>query len=262
MKTLLVAAGVGIGCFLLGRFTADVGVVDRHHEIADVNSRMAPISRLASESAPAEAAPRRPPRRPTETKNEARVSIPLRTIVGILKEGQASSDFEDINRKMPDALTFLGASESERQAALDVMTKAKEEMYAEERENLKIVKADDAEVIIDHGGMQEPALRVAEHTREQLRRSLPNDTATALIDSIPWDRFYSDLAGSATTRFRIVRDAQGFLAATVSTANHSFSSRLSADKFPDDGNPIPADDLFGSRWGPFMKGRSLVPAEK
>jgi hypothetical protein len=256
--TCMIAGIVG---FLSGLLTARS---DNKPSILAANTEIRPENSVRSITAEEGAGPDLRPHRQASRKDKApagdepRVSIPLKAVSAILKESQfAYSDFEDINRKMPDALTILGVSSSDKKAALDVMTASRLRMFEEEKTHVRIATADENGITLDRSEMDEPSKQVIANTQKGLRESLPSDIAELLIGSIDWERYYFNTTKS--TSFRITRSANGSLAATTTTGTGSMSSGLRAAEHPDDGTPIPAESVFDKRWSSFLEGKRLLP---
>jgi hypothetical protein len=216
---------------------------------------------MSGEGADREDSRQRATRKNLESHGEPRVSVPLKAVVSILRERQfAYSDFNDIYRKMPDALTILGANDADKNAALAVVSKSRDDMEKEEKLHVRISRSDESGITLDRSEMEAPSKAVADATQQGLRDSLPQDTAEALIASIDWHRYYFN--GTKETSFHISRNANGSLSATTTTGTGSFSSGLRSEQYPDNGTPIPADAVFEKRWAPFLQGKMLLPVNR
>jgi len=255
--------GTAAGGFAIGRISATSPLAPAPGPEASIHQSPLKSEASAEHVTEAAAATRRKERSGERSPSrEPRVSVPLASISAILKESQFSyCDFNDINRKMPDALIMLGASPKEKEAALAVMTGVHDAMIAAEKDHLKVSKSDSSGVTLDMTGMAEPSLQIAEKARQGLRDTLPADVAETLIGSIDWNRFY--FQGTSTeTSFKISRNANGSLSATTVTGSRSHGSGLKPEEYPDDGTPIPAEAVFDKRWAPFLEDALLLPVNR
>jgi len=192
---------------------------------------------------------------------EPRVSIPLKTVANLLKDDLSYSDFMVLGRKMDQALTMLGASEQEKADVIAAIDRNEAVLLAEEKANVKVASMEDSKVTLDLSGMEEPAKRIATQLEEEIRAALPNDLAEALIGSMDLKRYYF-MGEARETSFRITRSDSGGLMATQATGGGSTGSGIQPQKFPDDGTPIPAAEVFDKRWSTWLEGVMLQPSPK
>ncbi len=190
--------------------------------------------------------------------SEPRVSIPLKTVAGLLKDELSYSDFIVLGRKMEPALVMLGASEQEKKDVMAAINKNQAALLAEEKTHVKVASSDGSKITLDLSGMEEPARRIAGQLQEDLRAALPEDIAGALIGSMDFNRYY--FSGEAReTSFRITRGDSGGLMATQATGGGSNGMGINPKEHADDGAPIPAAAVFDKRWSTWLEGVELTP---
>ena len=191
---------------------------------------------------------------------EPRVSIPLRTLVQVLKKGDFSysSQFDSLNDCMEKALILLGATENEQQEIKNLIEHSMSEILAAEKSQLALGEVSADVIYFDTSAMRRPVEEIIEQTKHGIRAALPGDLATSLIESIAWDRYYPI---DGHTRLEINRGSKGELMAWA--RNSSRGSGTVVDRqFKDDGTPLPAELIFGERWRPFLKGVTILPRDE
>lgn len=238
----------------------------RRHQSAELDG-------ISGEESRKTATPSRVRDRGEEKKpSEPRVSIPLQTIVEILKENmfKHASTFSGLQHSMDRALSLLGATDREREEIKDVVMKSQAEIYAAEKAHFKLGEVTAEQIHIDMSGMQGPAAEIAKRTQDGIRAALPPDMAEGLVSAIDWENYYPVDQASAAT-LEITRSSSGKL-----TAREKYSHAVAGkgiggvgygmgSEFKDDGTPLPADRVFketgffGERWAPFLKGLTLLP---
>lgn len=181
---------------------------------------------------------------------EARVSIPLRTVVEILKKGEMSytSQFDCLQSCMENALILLGATEREQEDIKNLIQTSKSGILAAEQSHLKLGEVAADVIYLETSGMRGPADEIIGHTKDGIRAALPQDLAESLIESIDWAKYYPI---DAHSRLEIIRGSKGDLMAWEKNSNRG--SGIPIDRgFKDDGTPLPVDQIFPDRWKPFI----------
>ncbi|MEI6175912.1 MAG: hypothetical protein WCS43_03390 [Verrucomicrobiota bacterium] len=193
---------------------------------------------------------------------EQRVSIPLKTLVRVLKDGEfnSSSNFNRLYFSMEKALTLLGTTEGEREEITNLVKKSESEILAAEKNHLKLGEVTADLIRMDMSGMRGPAEEIARQTQDGMRTALPADLAEAIISAIKWEDFYP-VDDKAFTRLEITRGRTGKLMVWEKSANGGMGHQADAE-FKDDGTPLPADRIFPDRWKPFLKGVTILPKDE
>ena len=205
--------------------------------------------------------PRSATRKP-EANDGPRVSVPLKSVVKVLKDGQLSyADFERLTREIDNAMTLLGVSAQDAASVSAYMKAMHAEILREEKTHVKVGRVDQGHITLDVSAMAEPSAAIAERTRQVFRESLAPEVAEALIMSIDWDKFYFR-GDSREVSFRVNRSASGTLMATTATGWGTLGSGLSAEEYPDNGTPIPAAKVFDARWSQHLKDLTLLPVNE
>lgn len=195
--------------------------------------------------------------REEKTKNsEPRVSIPLsameKTLKGLQFDSSAMATFNGIDR----TLAVLGATETEDAAIRTSLKRAKDDLQAAEKKLIKVVQTEETEIRMDNSALRDLAASVSRQLQADIRSSLPGDTAEVLISAVNWDQFYPTDEKSFPTLF-ISRSISGRLNNFVMVGGGGSGGLI--QNFADDGNPIPADQVYDDRWKPLLKGLMLLP---
>jgi len=193
---------------------------------------------------------------------EQRVSIPLKTLVSVLKDGdfKYSSNFNRLNHSMEKALILLGATEGERKEIADLVKKSESEILSAEKNHVKLGEVTADLIRMDMSGMRGPAEEIARRTQDGMRTALPADLAESIISAIKWEDYYP-VDENAFTRLEITRERLGKLTVWEKSANGGMGQQADAE-FKDDGTPLPADRIFPDRWKPFLKGVTILPKDE
>lgn len=204
----------------------------------------------------------RPRDREEAQKNrEPRVSIPLKSIVGILKkEFNYSSDFDSLENSMEKALVLLGATPVEKEEVLKLVKTSESEIFAAEKNHMKLGEVTTDLIKIDMSGMRGPAEEIAGRTKDGIRATLPADLAEGLISAIKWEEYYPTDEKSFT-QLKITRGRSDRLTAWEMQGGGGMGSGLDHE-FKDDGTPLPAEKIFKDRWKPFLKGVTILPKDE
>ena len=191
---------------------------------------------------------------------EPRVSIPLKTLVQVLKKGELSywSQFDRLQDCMDKSLTLLGATENEKEEIMNLIEKSKSEILAAEQSHLKLGEATDNVIHMDTSGMRRPVDEVTGRFKDGIRAALPNDLAESLIESIEWNHYYPI---DSYTRLEIDRGRTGKLTAWERNISGGSGNPIDSN-FKDDGTPLPAELIFKDRWKPFLKGVTILPKDE
>ena len=193
---------------------------------------------------------------------EPRVSIPLKTLVQILKNNDFSytSEFDSLDHAMGKALVLLGATETEQDNIKKVIQTSKSEILAAEKTHVKLGEVSSDLIQMDMSGMRGPAEEIAGRTKDGIRAALPADLAEGLISAINWKKYYP-VDDKSFTRLEITRGRSGKLTAWERSSNGGMGHSLDAE-FQDDGTPLPAERIFNDRWKPFLKGVTILPKDE
>ncbi|RYD20064.1 MAG: hypothetical protein EOP88_16525 [Verrucomicrobiaceae bacterium] len=187
-----------------------------------------------------------------------RMSIPLTTISEVIRQQQVSTSFNWLDFGVEKSLTLLGATEEEKKDVLDHLSRLEAEILEEEKKHLKMIQTDPTEIRVDNRSMEEFARAITRQAQDGIRARLPGDMAEVLVTSIDWDKYYPTDDKSIPS-LTIVRNQEGKLQAWIRTEAGGGAFNLDS-KYPDDGTPIPADEIFPEgRWKPFLKGLTLLP---
>lgn len=197
-----------------------------------------------------------------------RISVPVSSVVKTLQDaeprqlpGFSLRGFEDLSRCMPKALAFIGIAHESQPPVIRLFWDIEQRMLAEEKQRLKVSKATDTEIVIDHSAMLEPAKQFANEARQGLIDHLPPEFAEALIQAIDWDGFYMQGDGAPLTTFQIVRGKHGLMARR-SFPKGSTAIVLKSDRYKDDGSLIAAKEVYGdARWKGHLGDRKLLPVD-
>ena len=148
-----------------------------------------------------------------EKSKEPRVSIPLKTMVEILKEKnfKNSSEF-DIHYHIPKAFVMLGATEREQETIKELIETSKSEILAAEKIHLKLGKVTSNTIQMDMSGMRGPAEEIVERTKDRIRKSLPIELAEGLVTMIHWENYYP-VDEKSFVRLEVTRNLNGELTA-------------------------------------------------
>lgn len=187
---------------------------------------------------------------------EARISVPVSSLMKTIKGLQFNSDimanFNGIDRAFP----FLGATEAEEAEIKASLKRAKDELQAAEKRLVKVVQTDQTEIRMDNSAMRDIADSISQRLQTDIRSNLPGDTAEILISSINWEQFYPTDEKNFPT-LSIIRQTSSRMAAMEMIGGGGHGGQV--HNFADDGTPIPADQVFDDRWKPLLKGLTLLP---
>jgi hypothetical protein len=265
---ILLPAATGILGLLLGLALAPA-IRKPGEEIAAISAASLPQTAKSSELIPDDPKTnhRTRARERAEDKKpkEPRVSIPFKTMVGILKERdfKYASRFDSLGRPMESALRLLGATDREREEVMGLVKQSEAEILAAEKSNCKLGEVTAERIHIDMSGMRGPAAEITRRTQDGIRAALPPDLAEGLVSSIDWENYYPAIS---TSFLEITRSTSGTLTAWQ-RINGGGSGRGLGRDFKDDGTPLPADLVFGNqrfddRWAPFLKGVTILPKDE
>ena len=200
-------------------------------------------------------------REPAKKAEEPRISIPLKAVVELLHYGILSgADFKRLEKTVGRALETLGSSQSECDEIKDLIKKSKDEIYAAEKTHFKLGRVTPDHIEIDTSGIQEPVAAIIGRLQDGIHATLDPEAADVLVSAIDW-KFYYLIDEKSTTSLEINRNETGKLMAWVRTSKGAASGSEVDKKFPDDGNPLPAEQIFPELWRPYLKGLTLVPKD-
>lgn len=190
---------------------------------------------------------------------EPRVSIPVKSLVEGLKKSELSysSQFDCLQDCMEKTLNLLGTTTKEQEEIRNLIQSSKAEILAAEQIHLKLGEVTADTIHMDTSGMRSPVEEIIGKTKSGIRGAMPSDLADCLIESISWEKYYPV---DAYTRLEIDRDPSGRLMAWVRNSQRG-SGTIVSNHFKDDGNPLPADQIFPDRWKPLLKGITILPKD-
>ena len=197
-----------------------------------------------------------------KTPAEPRVSLPLATIAGMIREkSKGEFDFQELQDGMKNSLTLLGATERETNDIHKLLKDISSEISAEGIKLIKPIQVNESEIHLDNRAMEPFSKTIAPKIQEGIRASLPADLANVLISSTQWDKLYPTGEKSFPV-FTITRELNGKMSAWVHQSTGGSGTGLNS-KYLDDGTPIAADEVFEEeRWKPFLKGLTLLPKDE
>ena len=199
-------------------------------------------------------------REPNQEIGEPHISLPVNTVATLLHEGDLySKDFTDLEKWVNRALESLGASITEIGDIKALIKKSRDEIYAAEKIHFKLGLVTPDCIEIDMSGIREPISFIIGRLQDDIRASLNSEAAEIFIRAIDWKSYYP-LDEKLITRLEIDRKPSGELYAYVKFASKG-SGRGLDKKFPDDGTPLPADQIFPERWVPFLSGLTILPKD-
>lgn len=191
--------------------------------------------------------------------DEPRISIPVKTVVGLLHDGSLSgSDFKRLEKSVGLALETLGASQTESDEIKDLIKKSKDEINAAEKTHFKVGLVTPDHIEIDTSGIREPVSAIIGRLQNDIRATLSSEAAEVLISAIDWKFYYRIDENALITSLEIDRNEAGELMAQVKTGGGCTGWPVNK-KFPDDGSPLPADQVFPELWRPYLRGLTIVP---
>lgn len=270
MKSPLTSIGLAallLG-FALGRISAPAGP-DRGHSVAGNSARGESVHSGADDGSPGLPGIERPQARTRVARErteeakpkEPRVSLPLSTVVKILKDGNLKyAEFDSLPYRLGEALTLLGATEAEKEQVKSLADTSKAGILAMEKSHLRLAETSEHMIRFDMSGMREPVEEITGRLKDDIRMSLPADMAEGLVSAINWEKFYVTEDESAT-RLEITRNRKGRLTAWEKSAGGG-TGRTVDSQYADDGTPLPADKIFEDRWKPLLKGVTILPKDE
>ena len=194
---------------------------------------------------------------------EPRVSIPLKTVVQILKDKDFSytSEFDSLNYSMEKALVLLGATETEQENIKELIQTSKSEILAAEKNHVKLGEVTSDLIQMDMSGHARACgrNRRPDQGRHPGRPAGGSGGRTHLPPST--GRIYYPVDDKSFTRLEITRGRSGKLTAWERSANGG-TGRGVEPEFKDDGTPLPAERIFEDRWKPFLKGVTILPKDE
>lgn len=188
--------------------------------------------------------------------SEPRISIPLSAVEKTLNSLGFDSNIMAPYNGIDRTLAILGATETESTEIRNSLKRAKDDLHAAEKKLIKVIQTDETEIRMDNSALRDIATSVSQQLQTDIRSNLPTDTAEALISNIKWDQFYPTDEKSFPTLF-ISRSISGRLNNWVMIRGGGSGDLI--QNFANDGNPIPADQVYNDRWKPLLKGLTLLP---
>jgi hypothetical protein len=194
--------------------------------------------------------------------SEQMISIPLNSVAEAIKDKlEGNSGFEElVAYGIKDPLSRLGVSSEERERILTLFKETQSKIHAEEKKQIKLIRFDSTTIELSKSLMRPFVSNFIEQTQIGIRSILNTDLANALISSVEWDGFYR-IDGEGKTTFTITRNSSGMLYAQIDESYKRTASSLGSN-IADYGTPIPADQAFGDRWKPLLKGLTLLPQDE
>ncbi len=182
-------------------------------------------------------------------------------MVAILQGSLGSPRFSELEKKVGPALESLGASMTEKDEIEDLIRKSKDEVTAAEKTHFKLGLVTPDRIEIDTSGMREPISAIIGRLKDGIHATLRPEAAEILISAINWKSYYWIDEKDLVTTLEIIRKPSGELSAS-SRDSISSSGRAIDRNFPDDGTPLPADQVYPEHWRPLLKGLTLIPKDE
>lgn len=180
-------------------------------------------------------------------------------MVILLKDGPLGSPaFRHLEVAVGPALKTLGASPTETEEIKELIQKSKDEVYTAEKTYLKLGLVAPDRIEIDASGVREPVSAIIGRLKDGIYSSLRPEAAEIIISAIKWERYYRMDEKDLVTSLEMIRKPSGELTAWARTSSAGTGGGVVKNKFPDDGTPLPADEIFGERWRPYLKGLTIV----
>jgi hypothetical protein len=160
-----------------------------------------------------------------------------------------------------DLFPLLEASDSETQEISEIFQNLLKKLQAAESRELKATQTSPFEVVVDFSQMAHAADEIFTETETALRSALPGERGDALALAISSQSLYR-YRKSEGFRLLIERDRSGELWLRLREPSGGGSgSGLSKNRFPDNGTPIPVDQVLGARWHTMVAGMTLLPVD-
>lgn len=197
-----------------------------------------------------------------------RVSIPLQEMEQLIKRDLGLVEFNRLKEKMEKILPLIGAAVAEKDQLISVIQKAESEIFAAEKNHIKIGELTENSIQLDRRAMREPVEKITSQIKNEIRSTLNTEMAETLISNMDWKEYYN-IDERPFIEMKVTRNQSGEL--TASIKNFSFfeySYNLNAAEFKDDGNPLPAERvfdcpvLFKGRWKPSLEGMFILPKDE
>jgi len=268
----LLAAGVGVVCFLGGRWSVLARNVTGEEGSGMPGSGKYPAGRDKIADSP-------PPRRhaPGPVKKEEaapvadtgedmpKMAVPRSVVRDLLKKELSAAGFdslEEISRTTNGALDLLDVTDEERKEVLAAVQGMKEEVKEAERKTAVEKAVTDSSVVLDMSGMRGELEGIRARMDLGIGVALKREKANLLIDAFRWDLMYPENE-MTDVAFSIQRaPGSGTLMATRKYSGNRMSVGLrNWSAFKDDGKPLAAGAVFEGRWAHLLEGRKLLPVD-
>lgn len=260
---LLILLALGLG-FLLGRKTVpsvDTSIAGHH---AESGSRLGAARPDTSVSHGEGSTPvrRTRPALPPKAEEKETIEVPIDVVDAVLKGNHfLFIDLRNANERFDTALALLGATSEQRRQSAELLDDTRKQLFEAEKRQYRVRSIDAQKVELDLGNIDEEAEKVIEVTKQRFREILPEKSADMLLRSVNWTRYYPQLDPlSNYATLSIVRGGSGLMA-TFRNESSSYGIGINRSRFPNDGSPIPAAEVFEDRWKPFLKDVMLEPVE-
>lgn len=189
------------------------------------------------------------------------MAVPVKTVVKLLQAHFRGVGYQELPVGMERAVDTLGISRTESDEINDLFKKSRDELTAAEKTCFKLGHVTPDRIEIDTSAIREPASAIIGRLQQGIRSTLKPEAAELLISSIDWKKYYP-IDNSSTTTFEISRKYTGLRSAWVRTTGQNSGRGIDKRKFPDDGTPLPADQIFDDRWKPYLQGLTLLPTDE
>ena len=209
-------------------------------------------------------------------KSEPKIAIPLSEVSKLVTQHfktcgeifSGESQLEFTERNFEDVFVLMDFSESERESTKAVFEGAATRLRALERSSAKVRKSGPDGFELDLSEVRKASAAILEEARQEFLKNVPGARGQCIADAIDWDTCVYGPGWKDGKSFpnesislEIVRQRDG-LAARTHWGPCTTSFPLPKDRYPDDGTPIPAADLFAARWRPWLSGVDFAPVDE
>ncbi|MES2924665.1 MAG: hypothetical protein V4819_24140 [Verrucomicrobiota bacterium] len=163
---------------------------------------------------------------------------------------------------MSGSLEALGASKIEREEIKALIKKSKDDIHAAEKAHFRLRLVTPDHIEIETKGIWDAIATIRGNLQNGIRAALKPEAAEILLSAIDWESFYPTDERSSIRSLEIYRDESVGLVALVKPKGGRLVEVLPIEKFPDDGTPLPADQIFSEPWKTYLKGLTIVPKRK
>ena len=158
------------------------------------------------------------------------------------------------------ALGLVGVERQTQDAVIAQVRSSNEEIAAAEKRHLRISQPSESEIVGDISGVVAQVPAIVKHLKDEIQVKLSPGQWSVVESVIKWDGYYAP-TGVESVRFRLVRQKSGDLSSVVKVGEIQDFGTLDT-RFPSDGSPIEAAQVFGHHWEAYLQGFTLVPIDQ